>query len=131
LRELFGTEGFREVAHRGAYIIKAIAEPALKVSFDGTRVDRLVLDHTAYSILGFDRRHLVPADLNEELLSSFLRSSLFDLLRDRFVDTQSPAFRLRVETSHGFSERRCFVRVKAEALCNRSRPKRENGSAIN
>src|ERR1700680_4371052 len=88
LRKLLRSEGFREVTHRGARCVKRLAELSLQVSLDALRIDGLVLDHRPHSICRIDGRHLPPANLNKEFLSSFSCVCLFDLLRHRFEYAQ-------------------------------------------
>src|SRR6202521_4536482 len=90
LRKLLRSEGFREVTHRRACSAKRLAELVLKVSLHALRFDGFVLDHRPHSLRRIDCWHLSPANLNQEFLSSFSCTRLFDFLRDRFEYAQSP-----------------------------------------
>ena len=92
LRKLLRSERSREVMHRRSCGAKRLAELALQVSLHALRFDGLVLDHRPHSVRRIDCWHLPPANLNQEILSSFSCARFFYLLRHRFEYAQSPTF---------------------------------------
>jgi hypothetical protein len=69
-------------------------------------------------------------NLHPEFLSSFALTDLFEFLRGRLEDAQTPSLALRIEACQRLSERQRFVWIEPQPFRHDRRPQRQDRRSI-